>query len=260
VRARRGYLAADTALSTSSTSTASDVGESATVHGALAQLGADNQPAALRVLAAAAWTEREPSTPVVWVTGELGGVSETKSVLADGAVAVVQVTSGSSLAAGTVSIAPGTRTFSLRVPGPTAASYPAEYTVRATIRRHDEIVATQTSLLEIPAQLEPVGARWFRRDASRQAPEIPTADLRFRRSECLRVEIPSAGGDFVSARLLDRNGGALPLPLDVAVRTDGDGSRWLSAQAILAPLAPGEYVIELSSESRRTLSAFRLVH
>ena len=50
------------------------------------------------------------------------------------------------------------------------------------------------------------------------------------------------------------------MPVTAAVRDDADGSRWLTAQLALAPLAPGDYVIEMSNGLReRTLVAFKVV-
>jgi hypothetical protein len=89
--------------------------------------------------------------------------------------------------------------------------------------------------------------------------EVPTADLRFRRNEQVRVEIPTASSDPPTARLLDRNGQPLAVPVTAAVRDDADGSRWHTAQLALAPLAAGDYVIEIAAGSRRTLAAFRVV-
>jgi hypothetical protein len=43
------------------------------------------------------------------------------------------------------------------------------------------------------------------------------------------------------------------------MRDDADGSRWASAEVALAPLAPGDYLIEVSADSTRTLVPFRLV-
>ena len=75
----------------------------------------------------------------------------------------------------------------------------------------------------------------------------------------------------MSARLLDRTGKALALPVAAATRDDSDGSRWQTAQLALAPLAVGDYVIELSEsgksggsgrsggEAKRTLVAFRVI-
>jgi hypothetical protein len=50
------------------------------------------------------------------------------------------------------------------------------------------------------------------------------------------------------------------------VRDDADGARWHVAQLVLAPLAPADYVIELTGgpgtsarEQKRMLLAFRIV-
>jgi hypothetical protein len=97
---------------------------------------------------------------------------------------------------------------------------------------------------------------------------VPTADLRFRRNEQVRVEIPAASSGPVTARLLDRTGKPLAVPVTATVRDDADGSRWVTAQLALAPLAAGDYVIEIVSGSggsgapggeRRMISAFRIV-
>src|SRR5205807_5706324 len=101
---------------------------------------------------------------------------------------------------------------------------------------------------------------------------------RFRRSDQIRVEVPTPRSGQISARLLDRTGKALALPVIAAVRDEADGSRWQTAQLALAPLAVGDYVIELmekpggagkargagtsggsGAETKRTLVAFRVI-
>ena len=88
---------------------------------------------------------------------------------------------------------------------------------------------------------------------------VPTADLRFRRNEQVRVEIPTASSEPVTARLLDRTGKALAVPVTAAVRDDPDGSRWVTAQLTLAPLAPADYAVELTVGERKMISAFRVI-
>jgi len=59
--------------------------------------------------------------------------------------------------------------------------------------------------------------------------------------------------------LLDRTGKALAVPVATRLRTDADSSRWLTGQLAVAPLAVGDYVIELSKGSNRMLAAFSVV-
>jgi hypothetical protein len=54
----------------------------------------------------------------------------------------------------------------------------------------------------------------------------------------------------MTARLLDRTGKALAVPVNVGAREDADGTRWQTAQLALAPLAPADYIIELARGSQ----------
>jgi hypothetical protein len=92
--------------------------------------------------------------------------------------------------------------------------------------------------------------------------EIATADLRFRRSEQLRVELPTPFSEPGVARLLDRTGKVLAVPIAISARDDADGSRWQVTQLALAPLAPADYVIEIvepGGSGKRTLLGFRVI-
>jgi hypothetical protein len=111
----------------------------------------------------------------------------------------------------------------------------------------------------LPAASQSSGGVFIRRGPMTGNKELPTADLRFRRSERVRVEVPSAA-DAASARLLDRTGKALTaIPVTAATRTDADGTRWATGELLLAPLGPGDYVIEVVAGETRTLMAFRIV-
>ena len=77
---------------------------------------------------------------------------------------------------------------------------------------------------------------------------VPTADSRFRRTERLRLEVPLAAEGFTgTGKLLTREGQATPLVVTVTGRTDDATKQQFSvADVSLAPLAAGEYVLELS--------------
>jgi hypothetical protein len=93
----------------------------------------------------------------------------------------------------------------------------------------------------------------------------PAASRRFMRTERLHVEVPASPGDnLLSARLLDKAGQPLSLPLTTGERLDQPtNQRWLTADLTLAPLAMGDYAIETTittaAGQRKAISAFRIV-
>ena len=127
-----------------------------------------------------------------------------------------------------------------------------DYAVRVRVRRPPPVPVFQNETVRFAVSAAPdaSGAVLIRRGPATGNKEVATADPRFRRSEQIRVEVPVPGTAPMSARLLDRTGKALAIPLTAAVREDADGSRWQTAQLALAPLAAGDYVIELA-EGRR---------
>jgi hypothetical protein len=103
----------------------------------------------------------------------------------------------------------------------------------------------------------------FRATTSLRAPLRPAADRQFRRTERAHVEWPVLRAlDQRTARLLDRRG--QPLPLSVALTERPDGDRLMAAVDLpIAPLADGDYVIELVAASQgvteRKLLGIRVV-
>jgi VWFA-related protein len=86
----------------------------------------------------------------------------------------------------------------------------------------------------------------------------------FPRSDRIRLEMEATAGDPVwTGALLDRNGGKTVVPVATADRIDpASGQRWLTADVTLAPLGPGDYVVELTStagsQQKKTLMAIRV--
>jgi hypothetical protein len=75
----------------------------------------------------------------------------------------------------------------------------------------------------------------------------------------LRVEWPGDGqAPGGEAHLLDRTGKALSVPVTAAAH-EADGIVWRTAQVSLAPLAPGDYIVEFVAGSERRMAAFRVV-
>jgi len=86
----------------------------------------------------------------------------------------------------------------------------------------------------------------------------------FPRSERVRMEMEAVPGTPVwTGVLLDRNGTKTVVPVTTGERTDAStGQRWLTADITLAPLGPGDYVVELATtvgnDQKKTLVAIRV--
>jgi VWFA-related protein len=258
VRARRGYLAATsmavaTAARSETAASPAVMAETAAIGAALAPLGALARDVPIRLQAVSGW--KPGNSGAVWMVGELGAGDEWKS----GADADVMLTSpgGATVASTHARVDPGLRSFRVSFT-PGEPLVPGEYTVRLRARGGPSSTATNETV-DVVLAASPVahGVVFVRRGPATANREMPTADLRFRRSEQLRVEVPAPEG-AATARLLDRTGKALAIPVTAAVREESDGSRWLTGQLALAPLAPGDYIIELANGSMRTLAAFRI--
>jgi len=272
VRARRGYLAATPAAMTAAARTAAPAADPAAaakaaeahaIEAAIAPLAGYTRDVPLRLQVAAGWPGDGGGgrPPAIWVVGEIGGVATIGDAWVDGfdATATLTTPAGADVASGRATVPRGGRTFRIAL-APAAAIEPGEFVLRVSARAGAASIPSRDSArVTIPAPPESTGALFVRRGPATGNREAPTADLRFRRSEQLRVEIPAAPGDAPAARLLDRSGNALNVPVAAARRDDPDGSRWLTAQLALAPLAPGDYVIEIATGDRRSVTAFRIV-
>lgn len=86
----------------------------------------------------------------------------------------------------------------------------------------------------------------YRATPSSRSPLVPVAGFDFRRTERVHVEWPIARTlDQRSARLLGRNGQAVAVNATLTER-EVEGRLMLALDALLAPLAPGDYVIEVT--------------
>ena len=125
------------------------------------------------------------------------------------------------------------------------------YSVRAELTaRNGRIPIQVTTFATVPADAAEVGTGLLaaRRGPSTGLAYVGTADPRFRRTERLRVEVPLAGDGFTATgRLLTREGSATALVVSFNTRTDEATKQQFGvADLALAPLAEGEYVLELS--------------
>jgi hypothetical protein len=133
--------------------------------------------------------------------------------------------------------------------GPATTLAPGRYSVKAELRaRNGRIPLQVTTFAVVPAETAVVGngALALRRGPSTGLVYQPTADPRFRRTERLRIEVPVlADGLTITGRMLTREGQPMPLTVTFSERMDGT-AKLAIAEVILAPLAAGEYVLEVS--------------
>jgi VWFA-related protein len=265
VRARRGYQAPSAAevaaaANRAKVKTASALDpaflESKAVEAALAPLNSQVRERTLYLQAVSGW--RPGGTAGVWAVGEVS-VAPVWKAGADVDVMLVGK-GGETIEAQKVQVAAGTRHFSAAFTPPGGIT-PGEYTVNVRARgRGLDLGPTNASLVVLVRAAPLAGdAILVRRGATTGNREVRTADVRFRRTDQLGVDMPSGEGEPAQARLLGRNGQPLPLPVTAAVRDDPDGSRWQTARVSLAPLAPGDYILEMITGSERKLVGFRIV-
>ena len=148
----------------------------------------------------------------------------------------------------TVAIEPGQR--SLAVGGTKSSLAAGRYTVRAELTpRSGRLPLQVTTFATVPPDSAVVGtgALALRRGPSTGLAYVATADPRFRRTERLRIEVPLADVALAGVgRLLTREGQAMPLVVSYSTRVDAATTLTLGvAEVALAPLAAGEYVLEL---------------
>jgi hypothetical protein len=92
----------------------------------------------------------------------------------------------------------------------------------------------------------------LRRGPSTGVKYMPTADLRFRRQERLRLEAPFVIPlSRVRAALVDQSGRSMSLPVTIAERGEGT-ARLLVVDVSLAPLAAGGYAVMVSDTAETT--------
>jgi len=151
-----------------------------------------------------------------------------------------------------LTLAPGQQTFQVSPPPGTTLA-PGRYVMRLELTAAGSTMPLQTTVdVTVP------DGEWLasetglvtRRGPSTGLNYVPTADARFRRTERIRFEVPRADGEAnVSARLLGRDGQPLAFAPTLTERVDAaSNQRLIVADLSLAPLAQGEYAIEVIVE------------
>ena len=262
VRARRGYRSATAEeIARSKTAAAAPVPESvSTIAAAIGALSRIRPEARLHINAVPQTAAGSRAIAHVWVAGELAGVSDAS---ASGTTAEVEVKTQSTSDTTTVTLVPGQRGFLTDV----TLAKPVEATaIDVRVRLTGATPGGDRASDSITAELSPGLPRplLFRRGPSTGNRPQPAASFLFSRTERVRLEIPiAAAWTPGTARLLGKTGQPLAIPVTTGERTDNRGQRWLTADVTLAPLAPGDYAIELSATTpdgeQRVVTAIRVV-
>jgi VWFA-related protein len=260
VRARRGYLAATEAAAAAIAAPPTVAPAAATngraVDAALASLSTAGRELPMRIHVTAGWSPSDVAT--VWAVAEVGRSAQEEWANGGQADAILIDASGRTVATAHADVRAGATSARLALTSQTllAGEYQLQFRTKGA-----RATAPSTDVVRIAVAPAPqsTGAVFFRRGPTTANRDVPTADLRFRRSDRLRVDVPSPGAETVTARLLDRAGSPMAIPVSATVRDDSDRSRWLSVELALAPLAAGDYVVEIVAGTSRTLAAFRVV-
>ncbi len=286
VRARKGYQAPTAAEVAKRAALASALPaadpEAAAVGKAVASLEGDRASAAFRLTVSAGWWmpagepvkgQPQGAEPALWILGEVDPKARGGEEWVNGGEADIALTteSGTTIVRYTVPIPAGTNRFQSRFPRSAEDVWldPGTYMLRVRAKpAGNGIPTTDSSRVVVPPAPGTAGLvmgqpAYARRLGGPKSEELPTADRRFRRTERLVVQASaSMAPDSVTAELLDRGGKVLPLPVTASV-VEIDFVRWARAELVLAPLAPGDYLLRIASkrgdEQVVTLAPFRII-
>jgi VWFA-related protein len=265
VRARRGYRGRTADELIGGASGAAAAGAPDVTSAALAATVAVNTRSQFRIRTSS-WTRQgDGSEPAgaFWVVGELDYRTRrelpwTASARAD---VVVLAADGTEVMSRMLEVRTEDGPFSIGVPesgGLPAGEYAGR--VRLTSAADSGLTLSDTARVVV-APGAPIGeAVLSRRGPTTGLQHRRTADPRYQRSERLRLEHATTLPGAATARILDRNGKPLGVPVQISEREDPSaGFRWIVIDAVLAPFAPGDYAIEVIQGSAKQVTGFRIV-
>ena len=274
VRARRGYLGpTEEEAAARARALAPPDSEADARAGALSSLGTERPDRPLRVAAGYGFGAGTAgaSVPVLWIVGELDAATARTMEWSGGGEATIALTSeadGRAVFTERAAITAAAPRFVLSLRD--AQLRPGDYFVKVrllakTAPATDAIAQVRVTVPDLSGS----GARMlgqptlYRRGPYTGSGFQPTADTRFRKAERIRVDVPMAAGlEAPAAQLLDRKGQPLPIPVTAGLREDG-AARFATAEVVLAPLAPADYLIEVTvrrgEKTEKVMTAFRIV-
>jgi VWFA-related protein len=251
VRARPGYLAPteeEAAAARAVTANANGSDRAPELKRALESLGSARATLPLRVQTAA-------NASHMWITAELDAATVKSAEWQQGGrlrVVIEHERGAAPPIEREMTLEPGQRAARL-LESAASTLAPGRYVVRLSLTGAAGTLPLQvTADVTVPASEALVGSNGI---ASRRGPATglqyhPTADGRYQRTERIRFELPRlATGGIVSGRVLSRNGQPHPLTVSLSERIDEAlKTPLIVADLTLAPLAQGEYVLEIVVE------------
>jgi len=180
----------------------------------------------------------------VVAVAEMGNVEAVRTALAKPATLEVTVLGpdGAQLGKAESPVSSVTRSGSVTVP---VAATVSSITVSAKVRTSEGTfeVKTPTSRDDGGVLGAPVT---YRATPSSRSPLVPVASFQFRRTERVHIELPLSGPlENRQARLLGKDGEAVAVSIALT-EIERDGRQVLAVDGLLAPLAPGDYVFEVT--------------
>jgi VWFA-related protein len=210
---------------------------------------------------AAAWSRAGLSGGTVWIVGELDQQTKRLPAWSRGVQAEITVTGSDNaqVASQRLEIKPGESGFTVQLPD-AGGMQSGDYTVRVRLRSpmEGELALIDTARISVKSPPSLGDAVMWRRGLSTGPQYLHTADPRFLRNERLRLELPTSSTESATARVIDRNGQTISVPVEVSSRPDA-GFSWVVVDLGLAPFGPADYAIEVTQGQMKQLTAFRVV-
>ena len=210
---------------------------------------------------AAAWSRAGLSGGTVWIVGELDQQTKRLPAWSRGVQAEITVTGSDNaqVASQRLEIKPGESGFTVQLPD-AGGMQSGDYTVRVRLRSpmEGELALIDTARISVKSPPSLGDAVMWRRGLSTGPQYLHTADPRFLRNERLRLELPTSSTESATARVIDRNGQTISVPVEVSARPDS-GFSWVVVDLGLAPFGPADYAIEVTQGQMRQMTAFRVV-
>jgi VWFA-related protein len=261
-RARRGYRAltreqVPATLSGAAAAPAMPAAQSAVL--AALNAMAFNPRAELRVRASAYAHPAATGQGAFWLVGTLDDATRRGAEWAKGGTADVAVRGSDGRAVLTAAVPIGADGgFAVAVPE-SGGLIPGDYAIRVRAKGAAGATIDETARVTIAGEPPAIGDAvvWRRRPATGLV-FFRSADPRASRTDRLRFELATTSAAAPAAVLLDRAGQPMAVPLQVSTREEG-GARLIVVELALAPLAPGDYAVEVKAGEATRTTAFRVV-